>query len=164
MAQANAVNDEIEGDGPYTGLVTIRMIRLLVALRRATVLSHRRLFQLSEIEWRIMVQVGDTDQLSLNGLAEAMLQDRGQLSRAVKAMVGRGLLTRERKPGGPEICIGLSDLGREVHSEMIDFVVKRDERMTAGIDQADLDALWRVIGIMTERSHQMLEEESKAHA
>ena len=164
MANPEAVNDQGVDDSPYTGLVTIRMIRLFVILRRGTLLSLRSLFGLSEIEWRIMVQVGDTDQLSLNGLAEAMLQDRGQLSRAVKAMVARGLLTRERKPGGPEICIGLSDLGRKLHSDMIDFVVRRDKRMTADIDPDDLAALWRVIEIMTQRSHEMLEEENSASA
>ena len=51
------------------GLVSLRMIRLFVILRRAGILAQRRLFGLSETEWRIMTQLGETAPSSLNGLA-----------------------------------------------------------------------------------------------
>src|SRR5690606_6279012 len=121
-------------------------------------------FGLSEIEWRIMTQLGDAAPLSLNGLAERMTQDRGQLSRAVKAMVGRGLVTRERKPGGPEVEIGLSDVGRALYARMVDWVVERDARLTEGIGPEDIAALWRVADTMVERAEAMLEEEQRAQA
>src|SRR6185312_6070923 len=73
--------------GDIYDLVSMRMIRLFVMLRKSGVLAHRRHFGLSETEWRIMTQLGARAPLSLNGLADVMLQDRGQLSRAVKAMV-----------------------------------------------------------------------------
>src|SRR5690606_3178632 len=112
MSEADPAAPSSSASGVLYALVTMRMIRLFVLLRRAGTLAQRRRFGLSEIEWRIMTQLGDAAPLSLNGLAERMTQDRGQLSRAVKAMVGRGLVTRERKPGGPEVEIGLSDVGR----------------------------------------------------
>ena len=162
MSKTSAPSTSEVTENPYEDLVTIRMIRLFMTLRRATILAQRRRFGLSEIEWRIMVQIGDGGPLSLNGLAEQMLQDRGQLSRAVKAMVARGLLTRERKPGGPEIEIDLSDDGSRLHKEMIGFVVERDEKLTKGIDPDDLAALWRVIDVMYGRAQAMFEDEQKA--
>jgi len=143
------------------GLVTMRMIRLFVALRRGGILAQRRRFGLSETEWRIMAQLGETAPLSLNGLGEAMLQDRGQLSRAVKAMVERGLLTRERKPGGPEIEIGLSDEGRALHARMFDWVIERDRLLTAGFAEADTAVLWRLLDAMLGRAQAMMEEEQR---
>src|SRR6478735_795817 len=115
--------------GTIYGLVSMRMIRLFVMLRKSGILAQRRLFGLSETEWRIMTHVGDTAPLSLNGLADAMVQDRGQLSRAVKSMVERGLLTRERKPGGPEVEIELSGEGRTIYGQMIDWVRERDRAL-----------------------------------
>lgn len=163
MDKADPVAVNRHAPGVVRSLVTIRMIRLFMVLRRAGILTQRRRFDLSEIEWRIMTQLGDTSPLSLNGLAEMLVQDRGQLSRAVKAMVARGLLTRKRKPGGPEIEIELSSEGKALHSEIIDWVFERDERLTAGIDQADLDVLRRLSGTMMERAEEMLEEEQQVN-
>ena len=164
MSEADPAAGRASASGVLQSLVTIRMIRLFILLRRGGVLAQRRRFDLSEIEWRIMTQLGETAPLSLNGLADGLAQDRGQLSRAVKAMVVRGLLTRERKPGGPEIEIGLSDTGRALHAEMVAWVVERDARLTEDIAPADIEALWRVTGAMTGRAEELLAEEQRASA
>ena len=164
MSDADPAAGGASARGILHSLVTIRMIRLFILLRRGGILAQRRRFDLSEVEWRVMTELAETAPLSLNGLAEALLLDRGQLSRAVKAMVDRGLLTRERKPGGPEIEIGLSAAGRALHGEMVGWVVERDERLTRGLDPADIDALWRVADAMIERAGEMLEEEQRASA
>lgn len=143
------------------GLVSLRMIRLFAVLRRAGILAQRRLFGLSETEWRIMTQLGETAPLSLNGLAEAMMQDRGQLSRAVKTMVERGLLTRERKPGGPEIEIALSGEGRALYARMVEWVGERDRALTAGIPREDVEVVWRVLGSMRDRAQALVEQEQR---
>jgi DNA-binding MarR family transcriptional regulator len=146
---------------PIYGLVSMRMIRLFVMLRKSGILAQRRQFGLSETEWRIMTQLGEAAPLSLNGLADAMLQDRGQLSRAVKSMVERGLLTRERKPGGPEIEIDLSDDGRAIYARMVEWVHERDHVLTAGIPPEDIAVVWRVLTAMMERAQGMLDEEQR---
>lgn len=159
------MSDRTASDGPKEnpiyGLVSMRMIRLFIMLRRSGILSQRRRFDLSELEWRIVTQLGAAAPLSLNGLAEAMLQDRGQLSRAVKAMVERGLLTRERKPGGPEIEIDLSREGHALYARMIEWVIERDRLLTEGIPEADVTVVWRVLDTMIERAGAMLEEEQR---
>jgi DNA-binding MarR family transcriptional regulator len=159
MSKPEAVEKTVPG-GIY-GLVSMRMIRLFVMLRKSGIMAQRRQFDLSETEWRIMTQLGDTAPLSLNGLADAMLQDRGQLSRAVKAMVERDLLTRERKPGGPEIEIGLSARGRTMYNSMVEWVHERDRALTAGMPQEDVATVWRVLGKMMERAQDMVDEEQR---
>jgi DNA-binding MarR family transcriptional regulator len=144
-----------------SGLVSMRMIRLFVLLRKGGVLAHRRQFGVSETEWRIMTQLGERAPVSLNGLADAMLQDRGQLSRAVKTMVERGLVTRERKPGGPEIEIDLSADGRAIYEQMVEWVHQRDRTLTAGLPKEDIALVRDVLGTMMERAQTMLEEEQR---
>ena len=145
--------------GTIYGLVSMRMIRLFVMMRKSGILAQRRRFGLSETEWRIMTQLGESAPLSLNGLAVAMLKDRGQLSRAVKSMVERGLLTRERKPGGPEIEIDLSGEGRTIYGRMVDWVHERDRTLTTGIPPEDVEVVWRVLTAMMDRAQGMLDEE-----
>ena len=145
--------------GTIYRLVSMRMIRLFVMMRKSGILAQRRRFGLSETEWRIMTQLGESAPLSLNGLADAMLQDRGQLSRAVKSMVERGLLTRERKPGGPEIEIDLSGEGRTIYGRMVEWVHERDRTLTTGIPPEDVEVVWRVLTAMMDRAQGMLDEE-----
>jgi DNA-binding MarR family transcriptional regulator len=83
------------------------------------------------------------------------------LSRAVKSMVERGLLTRERKPGGPEIEIGLSEEGRAIYGRMVDWVHERDRTLTAGIPAEDIAVVWRVLTAMMDRAQGMLDEEQR---
>jgi DNA-binding MarR family transcriptional regulator len=90
-----------------------------------------------------------------------MLQDRGQLSRAVKTMVERGLVTRERKPGGPEIEIDLSADGRAIYEQMVEWVHQRDRTLTAGLPKEDTALVRDVLGTMMERAQTMLEEEQR---
>jgi DNA-binding MarR family transcriptional regulator len=141
---------------PLGGLVSMRMVILFSLMRRSTTLTQRRDFGLTEIEWRIMTQVNETSPLSLNRLAEMLVQDRGQLSRAVKGMVERGLLSRARKPGGPEIEIGLAPGGSELRARMTERALQRDAFLTEGIDEDDLAATRRVIEIMIGRADQLL--------
>jgi DNA-binding MarR family transcriptional regulator len=164
MGEANPERRQAGPSAALHSLVTMRMIRLFTLMRRGGILAQRRRFGLSEIEWRVMTQLGNGARLSLNALAEALLQDRGQLSRAVKGMVTRGLVTRERKRGGPEIEIALSAAGWALHADMVGWVVERDARLTEGLSPEDVAALWRVCDIMIGRAEGMLAEEQRASA
>lgn len=155
-AAANVFTPRPEPAGPLGGLITMRLIRLFGLLRRNGVLAQRRQFGLSEVEWRIMTQVGEYAPLSLNGLAELTLQDRGQLSRAVKAMSERGLLSRERKPGGPEIEINLTPAGHSVYAQMVKRAIERDRLLTQGMSAEDRDCLTRLTDAMIERAEDMM--------
>jgi DNA-binding MarR family transcriptional regulator len=137
----------------------MRLIHFFSVMRRSGVLAQRRVFGMSEAEWRILTQVGAHAPLSLNRLAELTLQDRGQLSRTVKGMVERGLLNRERRPGGPTVDISLAPAGRELHARMIDRALQRDQRLTQDITPADDAALRRIVEQMITRAEEMLEEE-----
>lgn len=162
MGEADPERSRAGQSAALHSLVTMRMIRLFTLMRRGGILAQRRRFGLSEIEWRIMTQLGTGARLSLNALAEALLQDRGQLSRAVKGIVTRGLVTRERKPGGPEIEIALSSAGWALHTQMVGWVVERDARLTEGLNPDDLAALWRVSDVMIGRAEDMLAEKQQA--
>jgi DNA-binding MarR family transcriptional regulator len=157
----NEVDAADRTPGDIYGLVSMRMIRLFVMLRKSGVLAHRRQFDVSETEWRIMTQLGARAPLSLNGLADVMLQDRGQLSRAVKAMVECGLLTRERKLGGPEIEIGLSARGKAMYAQMVEWVYQRDRELTQEIPGEQVATVLGVLSQMIERAQTMLEEEQQ---
>lgn len=105
-----------------------------------------------------MAQLGEFAPLSLNGLAESLLLDRGQLSRTMKGMVERGLVSRERKPGGPEIELDLTKQGREMHARMVLRAIERDRVLVEGIPEEELQTLRRVIDAMIARAEALMDE------
>lgn len=105
-----------------------------------------------------MAQLGEFAPLSLNGLAEALLLDRGQLSRTMKGMVERGLVSRERKPGGPEIELDLTEQGREIHARMVLRAIERDRVLVEGVPDAELQTLRRVIDAMISRAEALMDD------
>lgn len=144
---------------PLGELITMRLIGLFSLLRRGGGMTTRRQFGLTELEWRIVTQVGAFAPLSLSGLAELNLQDPGQMSRAVKALVARGLLSRKRKPGGPQIEISLTPDGDALYARMVERVIERDRRLTEGMNSEDLATLRRLTDLMVSRAEEMMAEE-----
>jgi DNA-binding MarR family transcriptional regulator len=140
-------------------LVSLRMVVLFGLMRRSGVLAQRRLFDLSALEWRVMVHVAAYGPMSLNELAEWLVQDRGQVSRAVKGMVGRGLLSRQPKPGGPEIEIDLAPQGEALHKRMNEWAVARDDALTKDIPREEVPRIRDLLNLMIERAYVLLDEE-----
>jgi DNA-binding MarR family transcriptional regulator len=140
-------------------LFTLRIAKLLDLLRRSRALANRREFGLSDIEWRIMTQVGSHAPLSLNQLADLVGLDRGQLSRTVKAMVARGLLDRKRRPGGPAITITLSDEGAAQYTRMLALAHQRNAFLVGDIAEDDLERAAEVLAAVSRNAQQLLERE-----
>ena len=143
-------------------LLTFRIIGLLDLLRRSGALANRRAFGLTGIEWRIMSQVGEHAPLSLNDLAELLSLDAGQLSRAVKALVVRGLLERRRRPSSPAITITLTDEGRELHMRMMGLARERNAFLVSGIAAEEVETATRVLDAVLRNAQMLLEQERAA--
>lgn len=148
----------VVGQPALASLVSMRVITLFVLMRRSLNQRYRREFNLTELEWRIMTRLSADTASSLGALATFLMLDRGQLSRAVKGMVARGLLVSRRKKGGPEIAISLSEEGLALRREMERRVQEREEFLTRGLPQEDLEIASRSLAHMIDRAQSLLDE------
>lgn len=148
--------------GTMRGLLTVTIIGLLDLLRRSGTLANRREFGLSGIEWRIMAQVGEHAPLSLNDLSELLNLDRGQLSRAVKAMAARGLLSSRRRPGGPAIMIALTAEGCALHARMVDLAKTRNEFLVGDLSAEEVEQVSRALATIRAKAQLLLDRERAA--
>jgi DNA-binding MarR family transcriptional regulator len=153
---AAAAEPDTDADRPTHLLFTFRITRLLDLVRRSSMIANRREFGLSGIESRIMLQIGGHAPLSLNELADLVRLDRGQLSRAVKAMVGRGLLNSRRRPGGPAIVITLSDEGEAVHKRMVMLARERNAMLLGDIPPEEVERTQSVLAAVTANAETLL--------
>ena len=123
-------------------LVSNRVLSLATLLRRSANLLYRRELGLSEVEWRILAMVGDRAPLTLGALVEILGLDKGQLSRAVTALVKRLILARTADAqDSREVHIALTSRGQETFETLIALALERNRTLVAGLERAEVAAL-----------------------
>jgi DNA-binding MarR family transcriptional regulator len=154
MASARAAAIAKENGGPP--LMSARLITLVTQIRRTAALTYRRELGLSEVDWRVLSQIGEHAPLSLNALAEIIGLDRGQLSRGVTRLVAAGLVSRTSRPGGPGILIALTPAGADVFGRLMAIALKRNAAFVRGIADSELAAFSAVLDRMTANARALL--------
>jgi DNA-binding MarR family transcriptional regulator len=157
MASERSVGIEKTRDGGR--LVSARLITLVTQIRRTAALTYRRELGLSEVDWRVLSQIGEHAPLSLNALAEVIGLDRGQLSRGVSRLVAAGLATRAARRGGPGIVIALSPVGEALFARLMKLALERNAAFTRGIAAQDLATFSAVLDRMTVNARALLASE-----
>jgi DNA-binding MarR family transcriptional regulator len=123
-------------------LVSNRVLSLATLLRRSANLLYRRELGLSEVEWRILAMVGDRAPLTLGALVDILGLDKGQLSRAVTALVKRRILARTADAqDSREVHIALTPRGQETFHTLIALALERNRTLVAGLERAEIAAL-----------------------
>jgi DNA-binding MarR family transcriptional regulator len=125
-------------------LLSYRIHRLANALSRGAALRYRREFGVSLMEWRILALLGGFAPLTLKDLAKESGLDKSQASRAVAALVERGLVLREMgREDAREVALRLSAEGRRVCDGLMRAARERDAAFAACLteqERAVLDA------------------------
>src|ERR1700750_3215388 len=83
--------DEIGWPAPITVMLSSRLMVLANLLKRGAILRYKRLAGLSSVEFGLVASLGRRPPMSVARLAEAVGQDKGQISRALAGLGGRKL-------------------------------------------------------------------------
>lgn len=122
-------------------LVAARLIALMKLLSRSAGPAYRSETRLPDLEWRVMMQVGDRGPVLLTALATLLHQDKGQVSRAVKALVSARLLSREhlRAP------ITLTKTGHALFDRIVKLGRSRNAVLISELTDTERRALPRLL-------------------
>nr|WP_246505631.1 MarR family transcriptional regulator [Coralloluteibacterium stylophorae] len=106
---------------------------------------YQRRFGLAITEWRVIAVLGVAPGLSGGEVAERTAMDKVAVSRAIAALLGRGLITRELDAGDRRRSVlALSADGRAVYAEIAPLALAFEARLLAEFDAGErtrLDAL-----------------------
>ncbi|GGI84594.1 MarR family transcriptional regulator [Polymorphobacter multimanifer] len=92
--------------------------------------AYRSLFGLSVPEWRLVAVLAEADGLSQAAIGERTRMDKVSVSRAARALEGRGLVTRLADARDARArALSLTDAGRGLHA----LVAPRAKAMEAAI-------------------------------
>jgi DNA-binding MarR family transcriptional regulator len=111
-------------------------------------------FGLTLSEWRVLGNIAARARASFSDIADAMLIDKGQLSRTVAALAGRGLIVSVVTPADRRgTTLEMTAAGRRFHSRVLAFAMERNEALLSCLDTRErhqLDAMLRKLMLFVE--------------
>lgn len=113
-------------------------------------------------EVRVLQIVALDAPLSASEVAQRSAMDKGQVSRAITALIGRGYIKRASKPGGGRrIMLSLTRQGRTVANKALEIGDRRQERIQSWLKPAERDQLIEMLDRLLVHTEQLNAEEAE---
>lgn len=130
--------------------LSYRIARMAAINERAGGIVFQTEFGLRLNEWRVLGLVASDGEASFSTIRNQLLIDKGQLSRIVRTLVARGVLTSQpSQSDARQILLALTSEGRTLHDRAICFTAERNESMGSVLTTQErfmlLDMLDRLI-------------------
>lgn len=104
--------------------------------------SYRARFGLKIPEWRIIAVLAHAEPLTQLGIAQATEMDKITVSRAVRVLMDRGLVTRAiGQADARERQVRLSEEGRRLHREIAPLALEAEEHLLAALSPEERETL-----------------------
>jgi DNA-binding MarR family transcriptional regulator len=170
MAQTPKRADPLQTDmepvdaalAPITAMMSSRLMVLANLLKRGAILRYKRLAGLSSVEFGLVASLGRRPPMSVVRLAEAVGQDKGQISRALAGLVSRKLVARTVNPrDNREVLVSLTRSGLAAHDVIVAGALERNQRLLEQLDPAEVAMLLGHIDRLTRKAEAMLAVEKE---
>jgi DNA-binding MarR family transcriptional regulator len=147
---------------PITAMMSSRLIVLANLLKRGAILRYKRLAGLSSVEFGLVASLGRRPPMSVARLAEAVGQDKGQISRALAGLVSRKLVAKAVNPrDNRETLICLTKAGLAAHDAILAGALERNQRLLEQLTPREISVLLDHIDRLTRKAEAMLEVEKQ---
>src|SRR5437899_8767270 len=147
---------------PITVMMSARLMVLANLLKRGAILRYKRLAGLSSVEFGLVASLGRRPPMSVISLAEAVGQDKGQISRALAGLVSRKLVSRAVNPrDNREVLVSLTRSGLAAHDTIVAGARERNQRLLEQLDADEVAMLLAHIDRLTRQAEKMLAVEKE---
>ncbi|QIO33647.1 MarR family winged helix-turn-helix transcriptional regulator [Bradyrhizobium sp. 1(2017)] len=155
--------DQGEPAAPITAMLSSRLMVLANLLKRGAILRYKRLTGLNSVEFGLVASLGRRPPMSVARLAEAVGQDKGQISRALANLVSRKLIAKTANPkDSREVLISLTATGLAAHDAIVDGAQERNRRLLEHLSEVEFHTLLQQVDQLTTIAAEMLESEKNS--
>jgi DNA-binding MarR family transcriptional regulator len=102
-------------------------------------------FGLKVPEWRVLAVVAERREATQAALVDATQMDKMTVSRAVAALVARGVLARTRAGDRRTLALALTDAGEALHAEIAPLALSIEAELLAGFTAAERGQLMALL-------------------
>ena len=133
--------------------------QLQAAARRPVVRLCEAQFGITRREWRMLAQLADSEGMPSSALAERAALDRAQTSRAVGALVQKGLVVRTPRPGNRrEVLLHLTERGRALYAALLPRVAAINQELLSVLSETEVATLDALVQRLRAQAERMVED------
>ena len=133
--------------------------QLQAAARRPVVRLCEAEFGITRREWRMLAQLADSESMPSSALAERAALDRAQTSRAVSALVQKGLVARTPRPGNRrEVLLHLTERGRALYAALLPRVAAINQELLSVLSETEVATLDALVQRLRAQAERMVED------
>ena len=133
--------------------------QLQAAARRPVVRLCEAEFGITRREWRMLAQLADSEGMPSSALAERAALDRAQTSRAVSALVQKGLVVRTPRPGTRrEVLLHLTERGRALYAALLPRVAAINQELLSVLSETEVATLDALVQRLRAQAERMVED------
>ena len=126
--------------------VTFRLARLQSALNAQAHALLKQTGELSLVEWRLILLLSLYGNLSMSQVREIVEIDKGQLSRKIKSMIGKGLLSSERDAKDKRVQhVTLTSKGLALRERVFPVMQTRQQVLLENVSSEELAIFYQVM-------------------
>jgi DNA-binding MarR family transcriptional regulator len=133
--------------------------RLSLASNKVSALiarAYEARFGLSVPQWRLLVILSQSEALSQKEIVERSAMDKVMISRAVAALLARGLLKRTSRAYDRRVdVLSLSEAGRTIVAEVTPMALDFEASLIAVIGHSQAEALADMLRKLEERAEEL---------
>lgn len=141
--------DEIQKptDNGVRSFVTFRLAKVQAKLNAQAAAVLRAHSTLSLTEWRLLsLIIAAGEPTTAANVARDVQMDKAQVSRAVKSMLGAGIITTMLDAEDHrQILLEATPKGQELYDRIVNVMQRRQKWLTRNIGPADLEAFFNVL-------------------
>jgi DNA-binding MarR family transcriptional regulator len=114
--------------------------------------TYRSALGVSIVEWRMLVALERSGRsLSVYELAALVGQDKGPVSRALRRLESKRLVTVEAAERGRRLEVTVTPAGRDLYQQSLPLAGERESRLLEGLSQTERDQLVVLLRKMLDR-------------
>ena len=133
--------------------------QLQAAARRPVVRLCEAEFGITRREWRMLAQLGQGEGMASSALAERAALDRAHTSRAVSALVQKGLVVRTPRPGNRrEVLLHLTERGRALYAALLPRVAAINQELLSVLSASEVATLELLVQRLRVQAERMVED------
>lgn len=142
--------------------MSFRIARMAAINERMGTHHFKSQYDLSLAEWRILGLTAAMQPLAFSELRDILLVDKGLLSRTLKSLVSRELITTQSlKSDARQIELNLTAKGRSLHDQVLQFTVERNASMTRVLTDEEWHAFDKTLNKLLEFNQKLVNRRSK---
>lgn len=142
--------------------LTVKLSALIASMKRKVTASYSRPAGLSVPEWRLLALIAEDGTISFGALVVQSTTDKAQVSRTIKDLEKRGLITitPESPNDRKRLACSITPVGQELHDTIIGTARRMQAQVLCQLDPAERDQFYFALA----KLQAFMDDESEAEA